>query len=258
MECVLNFILGGRLMINILILEDDLIQGTILSKIIKEQDPHFTIYQTDNEAEGLRIANETNIDLFFVDIYLKDSSGLSFAKKIRSLDKYKLTWIVFVTTHIKYMVKAFKEIHCYDYVIKPYSKEAIQNLTLTLLNEPKVDEIPLINEKNYILFEQKGVCLKLYINEIIYIEVCLRTSIIHTKNEIYELNNMSLKKIKELTNNFDFIQVHRSYIVNKDLIKAIDKTTSPWSIILNKHENKIPVGNKFKSTILHALRLQNG
>ncbi len=32
------------------------------------------------------------------------------------------------------MLQAFKEIHCYDYILKPYRKEKIMEITKLLLN----------------------------------------------------------------------------------------------------------------------------
>lgn len=91
------------------------------------------IYESDNYAESLTISKDLNIDLFFIDIELKESSGLEFALEIRKMDKYKLSWMVFTTSHINYMIKAFKEVHCYDYILKPYEPGKITELTKTIL-----------------------------------------------------------------------------------------------------------------------------
>ncbi|WP_242951372.1 response regulator [Clostridium kluyveri] len=68
-------------MVNILVLEDNQVQRKILVETITQIDKHFIIYEGDSEKEGLEIANEKEISLFYVDISLKGSSGLDFAKK---------------------------------------------------------------------------------------------------------------------------------------------------------------------------------
>lgn len=67
-------------MVNILVLEDNAFQRKILVETIRQMGEHFIIYEGDSEKEGLEIANEREISLFYVDISLKDSSGLDFAK----------------------------------------------------------------------------------------------------------------------------------------------------------------------------------
>ncbi|MFL0197233.1 LytR/AlgR family response regulator transcription factor [Clostridium sp. WILCCON 0269] len=245
-------------MINILVLEDDPIQRKILVEIIQKIDKHFIVYEADNEKEGLEIADKKEISLFYVDISLKNSSGLDFAKKIRKINKYRLTWIVFITTYVKHMLEAFKEIHCYDYIMKPYEKEKVNEVTLTLLANNKPADTQLIVEKKYIVFNIRGILLKLCVDDIIFIEVYLRTFIIHAKTGKYEAKNTSLRKIKEQMKYFNFIQVHKSYIVNLKLVKFIDKTTYPWNIQFENYKEHVPMGNKFKGDVLKEFKDNSG
>ncbi|WP_368489783.1 LytR/AlgR family response regulator transcription factor [Clostridium sp. BJN0013] len=241
-------------MVNILVLEDNPVQRKILVETIKQIDKHFIIYEGDSEKEGLEIANKKEISLFYVDISLKGSSGLDFAKKVRTINEYKLTWIVFITTYVKHMLEAFKEIHCYDYIIKPYKEEKVREVTLTLLENKKREDTKLIDKKKYMVFNVKGILLKLCVDEIIFIEVYLRTFIIHTKTGKYEAKNTSLKKIKEQMKDFNFIQVHKSYIVNLKLVKSIDRTTCPWNIQFENYKECVPIGNKFKDDVLKKFK----
>lgn len=241
-------------MINILILEDELIQRKILVELIQKVSKEYKIYQSDTVEEGLRIAQENEISLFYVDINLRDASGLNFAQKIRKISKYRLTWIVFITTHIKYMLEAFKEIHCYDYIMKPYETEQIEELTERLLNEKPVNQGNIIFEREYVAFDVSGIILKIFIDEIILVEVRFRTSIIYTKTEKYELRNTSLIKVKEKIKNPNFVQVHRSYLVNLKSIQSIDKTNSTWMIQCEKYEERIPIGDKFKVDVINKLK----
>ncbi|WP_229775528.1 response regulator [Anaerosalibacter bizertensis] len=63
--------------------------------------------------------------MFLLDIQLKDYSGFELAKEIRNIDNYKLTPIIFVTAIPTRELMAFKEIHCYDYIVKPFKEEEI-------------------------------------------------------------------------------------------------------------------------------------
>ncbi|WP_231247744.1 LytR/AlgR family response regulator transcription factor [Clostridium botulinum] len=115
-------------MYSILIVEDDSVQSTILKTMLESLDFQLNIYKATNELEALNILNKNNIDLFFMDIDLGSSSGLELAFKIRKDPKYEFSWIIFLTTHMQYITQAFKEIHCYDYILKPYDKNEVLDI----------------------------------------------------------------------------------------------------------------------------------
>lgn len=66
---------------NILLLEDEKIQREALASIIKSNFVDVRIYKAESKKEALKIINEKDVHLFFIDIHLKDSSGLELAKK---------------------------------------------------------------------------------------------------------------------------------------------------------------------------------
>lgn len=203
---------------NILIVEDDIKQRTNLKKILNELDNSLNIYEAESEEEALEISNTVDINVFYVDISLKDSSGIDFAKNLRKINKYEFTWIVFLTTHVQYMIEAFKQIHCYDYIIKPYEKEDIIELTKKLVLGIQNNTTAKI-ERKFVIFDLKnGVSIKLYVDEILFIEVNMRTCYIHTKDGKYEAIGLSVKKILDLTNCYYIVQSFRSFIVNTNHI----------------------------------------
>ena len=118
-------------MYSIILVEDDYMQRDILKKMIISKYEAIEIYEADSESSALEIINKYEINIFLIDISLKESSGLDLATKIRNIPKYELSPLIFLTTHVDYMLQAFKQIHCYDYIIKPYNKEDV----LAMLNK---------------------------------------------------------------------------------------------------------------------------
>lgn len=49
-------------------------------------------------------------------------------QKIRDMAKYKLTPIIFIAESLKDedKITAFEEIHCYDYIVKPFTDERLK------------------------------------------------------------------------------------------------------------------------------------
>jgi DNA-binding LytR/AlgR family response regulator len=239
-------------MYNILVLEDDCIQLKTLSDIIKQSGDIYQVYETNNTAEALKISQQEMIDLFYIDINLKNESGLEFALEIRKIEKYRLNWIIFVTIYKEYMLSAFKKIHCYDYIVKPYNKENIQRITKLLLSESNAQiAVTKIREK-FIIVPIKNVQVKIFVNEIIFVEVFIRTSIIHTINDFFTIDYLSLKKLNSVMEDKNILQSHRSYLVNIKYINKIEKTNdkTSYKIYFYNTDKTALLGNNYKKCIM--------
>ncbi|MDP4147124.1 MAG: LytTR family DNA-binding domain-containing protein [Bacillota bacterium] len=239
-------------MYNILILEDDCIQLKTLSEIIKQSGEMYHVYETTNTTEAFKIAQQKMIDIFYVDINLKNESGLKFALEIRKIERYKLNWIVFVTIYKEYMLSAFKKIHCYDYILKPYNKENIQRITKLLLSDSSEQATVTEISERFIIVPIKNIQVKIFVNEIIFVEVFIRTSIIHTVNGSFTIDYLSLKKLNSMIDDKNIFQSHRSYLVNIKYINKIEKTNNKVSCKIyfcNTDETAL-LGNNYKKCIM--------
>ncbi len=239
-------------MYNILILEDDCIQLRTLSDIVKQSGDIYRVYEATNTAEALRISKQENIDLFYVDINLKNESGLSFALEIRRMESYRLTWIVFVTIYKEFMLPAFKKIHCYDYILKPYNKENIKRITKFLLSGSCVQVAVTEIMEKFIIVPVKNIQVKIFINEIIFVEVFLRTSIIHTISGSFTIDYLSLKKLNSMIEDKNILQSHRSYLVNIKYINKIEKNSdkTSYKIYFYNTDKTALLGNNYKKCVM--------
>ncbi len=238
-------------MMNILVVEDDELQRKNLINMIKESKKNIIYFEAESEKEALTIADESSIDIFYIDISLKDSSGLNLAYKLRDEAKYRLSWIIFVTTSKQHMLSAFKKVHCYDYLIKPYSKEKVLELTKNLLNNinNKLEAKPIENE--YVTLDSNKISFKIYLKDIYFIEVRIRNIIVHTVDGQYEINRMPLKTIiDKLCDNNYIVQAHRSYVINLKKIKRIEKeSSSSWIVYFEGYKEPAFIGSKYKDKV---------
>ncbi|WDV46624.1 LytTR family DNA-binding domain-containing protein [Clostridiaceae bacterium M8S5] len=237
-------------MSNILVVEDDQIQRQNLVKILKNISNDIKVYQADNKSDAVRISKAVKMDFFFIDMMLNDSTGLDTAKELRKMKEYKLTWIIFLTTHVSYMLQAFKEVHCYDYILKPYKKSEIINVTKLLLDNSYESTKKDDRHRESIVFELQGVMLKIYVDEIYFVEVNLRTCILHTKSGNYSLNRKSLKSILSMIKADYIIQTHKSYAVNVNYIDKIEKISRGiWEIHFHGYEEQALLASTYKNAL---------
>ena len=138
-------------MMAILIVEDNIQESENLKRMLHEVDKSLNIYEAQSKREALNISNRILIDIFYLDINLIDSTGIDLARELRQIKRYEFNWIIFTTSHAHYMVEAFKEIHCYDYILKPYDKKDIMTLTSKLMSG-RYTNIPTENEKKTYCF----------------------------------------------------------------------------------------------------------
>lgn len=215
---------------NILLVEDEKIQRQGLASIIKNNFIDVRVYEADSMREAIKIINNKNIHLFFIDIHLKDSSGLELAKKIREFEEHALTGIVFVTGEIVHIIEAFKNIHCYDFIVKPYKEEEIIRIVNIFLN---FTPLKSIKEGKFTFIDiDSNIMVKLYHNDIIYIEYLDKYCKIHTINGVYNIKTSLAKIIKKLDSD-EIIQTHRAFAVNLNYIIEIQKNYDKvWNIRL--------------------------
>ncbi|WP_315080675.1 LytTR family DNA-binding domain-containing protein [uncultured Clostridium sp.] len=240
---------------NILIIEDDKHQRKNLKNILSEMDKNLNIYEAEDKLDASEICNKVSINLFYVDISLQKSSGIDFCKELRKIEKYKFTWIVFITTHIQYMITAFKEIHCYDYLLKPYEKKDLIKLTKKLLSTTQINDLSEKERKHIVLKISKYISVKIFVDDIIFIEIKLRTCIVHTKKRKYAIKGLTLNKILKLIDSDDIIQCHKSFIVNINCIDRIESLSSTlYEIYFNDYNEKAFLGYKFKNVIMDRFK----
>lgn len=240
---------------NVLIAEDDAIQRENLKRIIQQIDECINIYECEDRDEALKITTENEIDIFYIDISLKNSSGLDFAIDIREIPIYEFSFIVFLTTHAEYITQSFKKVHCYDYILKPYDSADVVDMTKRFISHGvNIKGTP--KEKIYVVFEiLKGISLKLYVDEIIFIEVNLRACMLHTVNGVYKVNKVALRSILKLINCNDIIQCHRSFAVNVKHIREIVSVDRKLSeIFFENYEENALLGYKYKNAIMERFK----
>lgn len=177
-----------------------------------------------------------HVDLLFLDIQMPELNGLEFSRMIDSS-----TRIVFTTAFGQYAIDGYK-VNALDYLLKPISyvdflqaaNKALQ--WFELLQQPKEEIQSIFIKSDYKL-------VQIELNKILYIEG-LKDYI-----KIYEedspkpiLSLMSMKAMEDLLPSSRFMRVHRSYIVQKDKIRIIDR----GRIVFGK--NYIPVSDSYKQS----------
>lgn len=225
-----------------IIIDDEYLAQEVLKKLIQRIFPgkFDEIYCANSVNEGVELIRKHNPDLVFLDIHMPNEYGFQL---FDYFDEIKFE-VVFSTAHSDYVMEAVNKWGCLGYLMKPVSindlKIVIERFE-TRFVEKKQTEANIIDatvvestaQSNVIkssLNQEYGILLFSTSNEIIFIKI---TDIVYCKAddnycEIYTTNKMytiskPLKEIEKSINKTSFIRIHRSYLVNLEYSKRLDK-----------------------------------
>lgn len=228
---------------NVLIVEDNKAALEMLQKIIEETEKEISVYTARNSMEAYQKALQYTIDVFLIDIILDskqsgDVSGIEFAQKVRNIEKYMFTPIIFTTSLMDPKLYAFTNIHSYAYLEKPYDPSEVKRIIENALKYTTERE----TDKN-LFFRRDGLLFSVNISEIIYIENSAHSLTIQTKVERMKMPYKSCKKLMEEIDCKDFIQCSRSNIVNMKYVLALDSVNR--YLILKDGMGNLEIGTAY-------------
>lgn len=121
-------------MTEVLILEDEPASLQALLEILTAYSDDIRVHKASSlkEAKDL-LDQEIRYGLFLLDVNLsgedrEDIGGILFAREIRERFEYTFTPIVMVTAIGNMEMQAYRELHCYQYIMKPFRREQVEEV----------------------------------------------------------------------------------------------------------------------------------
>ena len=228
-----------------IIIEDEIPAQKIITNFLNKL-PNIELLDTFNaaiEANGFLMKHE--VDIVFLDINLPDMSGLDFIKTIKNPPA-----IIMTTAYPDYAVDSFELETIVDYLVKPFSFDRF----LKAVNKAK-HRYELANDSQESTTSSETIFLnvdkthhKIIVNDILHIESDRNYITVFTKTQKLCYIE-SLKSWRERLPEEQFIQVHKSFIINKTFVDKI----SGNEVYINN--NRIPIGRTYKQELLKRLSI---
>jgi DNA-binding LytR/AlgR family response regulator len=202
--------------------------------------------QCQSAVEARQFLENDTVDAIFCDINMPDLNGMDFVKSLTTPPL-----IVFTTAYAEYAVEGFK-VAAVDYLLKPFGLQDFQRAANRLqerLAPPSSLHSTLSSENANVVFLKSDYrIIKVAINDIRYIEAMSEYLKVHLRNEQKPITTLlSMKKIEErLPHNF--MRIHRSYIVNLDDIREVNKNR----VILDA-DTYLPIGDIYRENFQQYL-----
>ena len=190
-----------------------------------------------NAFEAVEMIRVLLPDLIFVDINMPGISGIDLVKSLETK-----CMIIFTTAYSEYAIDGFR-VDATDYLLKPISyadflRSAEKARKLHRLVSER--EAPVPNDSDCLFVKSERKKVRIMFDDILYIES--RSEYMYIRFEA-EKPVMTLGSMKSITDSLPpdkFMRVHRTYIVNLQKIKFIERK----QIFLQGGYN-IPIGEKY-------------
>lgn len=187
---------------------------------------------------------ETNpCDLVFLDIQMPQQSGLTLLQNLRATPV-----VVFTTAYSEFAADAF-DLDAADYLRKPFSAERFNRAVdkakdYLQLAGKNIEKAEYGNDaEGFISIKADGRMVKVYFNEILYVEGFQEYIKIFTQKERF-ITYERMKNMEAMLPATQFMRVHKSYIVALKQVKAIAGN------LLEVGENHIPVSRDLKEAVV--------
>ncbi len=224
-------------MIRCLLLEDEIPAQEILINYI-EKTPFLEcigIFES-----GLSIPSKliSEADLLFLDIQLPDLNGINFLKTIVNPPA-----VIVTSAFTNYAIEAFDQA-VIDYLVKPISYErffkAVTRIQYLLSSKEEK------NKKQLLVYADKTIHL-MHADDLLYVKAAIDyVELMFKDKKILVLD--SLKNWVEKLSHHNFIQTHRSYIVNIAMITKLDTR------YLYLKDIKLPIGNTYRNNLVTKIK----
>ena len=234
-------------MIQILLVEDDYAAALLIKEYAERLLTDFQLTIFPNATQALDWVKSHQTDLFILDIQLPDYRGTELGKQLRALPEHRFTPILFTTELAGEELSAYREIKCYDFLVKPFTEEQFQKAVSTALEMGK----HLAKPPAILRIEQKQFVLEYDLEDVLYIESFGKQAIIHTVAEGRALKDTisgySLSRLLELARPGHLLQCHKSFLINPIRLSKIDKRER--QLWLKDCNTPIPIGEKYQRNL---------
>lgn len=229
-----------------IVIDDEPLAVELLKSYV-EKTPFLELSATFNNAlSAIDLINNREADILFLDINMPQITGLEFSKTIPPH-----TRVIFTTAYDQYAVEGFR-LNALDYLLKPINyAEFLQasNKALEWFKLKSGANNDGGQTESSAIFVKSGYRMeKIEFENILYIENQKDYVKFHLDDEKEPISSlMSLQSLEEKLPSKTFMRVHRSFIVNLQKIKTIERNC----IVFGKEY--IPVSDSYKAKFLEFI-----
>jgi two-component system, LytTR family, response regulator len=233
--------------VSALIIEDEKPARDLIERYLSDFKRVEIAGQYDNGFTGLKAINDLKPDVVFLDVQMPKLTGFEMLELLEFKPE-----IIFTTAYDQYAIKAFEQ-HAVDYLLKPFSKERFGEAMSRLFERldkgatggNQLERIKKTLEDSgetlqRVVVKKSGRIHVIGTENITYLEAQDDYVMVYTRGERF-LKQQTMKYFEKHLDAGLFIRVHRSYIVNIQVIDRLEPYEKNNYILSLKDGSKVPV-----------------
>ncbi len=227
-----------------LLVDDEPLAIKLIENHIEQLDLFEVEATCSNAVKALELLRSKTIDLIFLDIKMPQLTGIDFLKTLKNPPA-----VIITTAYREFALDGY-DLDIVDYLLKPITFDRFLKAVdryLRTIQIKQTSSTTKSSESQFIYFKSGAKFHKLYADDILYVESLRDYVIIHCQHQ--EINaKYKISDIEMELRPFNFLRIHRSFIVNPRKITAFTANDIEIGI------KEIPIGTNYKTYVLRELK----
>lgn len=239
-------------MISCIVIEQDVSSFNSITEHLHLMNDMHLLGWYNTLDEGLAFCKREKVDVCFIDADIHPQQGISWVK-----DFIGTSNVVLTASTPDYALQAF-EAGVVDYMLKPvsfarlfFALEKVRRIYFT--SNSNLIASPLPNTTSvggeHLLIKSGNRVVRVKIQDILYVEGLKSYVAFHFKKEKI-LSLMTMKDAEIKLKPYQFLRIHKSYIINFQHINYIEK----GMVMLSDSAGALPIGETYKNAIVESFK----
>jgi len=246
-------------MIKAIIIDDEMHCRKTLSILLKEYCPDVQVIDhCDNGKDGAEAIKKLKPDLVFLDIEMPRMNGFEMLEQFSEIPFA----VIFTTGYDQYAIKAFR-FSALDYLLKPIDHEELKKAVLKVSRQvlyPLPQQLEILLQKmhhqpsaiNKIALPTMEGLQMIPVDSIISCASDRNYTAVFLKGKQKMIVSKILKDVEEMLEEYSFLRVHHSYIVNLNEISKYLKGEGGYLVMSDG--SSVDVSRSRKEILLQKLQ----
>ena len=216
-----------------IIVDDEPPAIKIIKKYVDAVSQLELIGTCNNAFQTMELLSDQKVELMFLDINMPKLMGTEMLRTLQHPPK-----VIFTTAHKDFAIEAF-ELDAIDYLLKPISFERFLKSVNKFCDLSNMVAETLHQSPGFLYFRSDRKMIKVFIEDIIYIESLKDYIVIHRQNNEDLKVKHTISAVEKMLPSNQFLRIHRSFIV------ALKKVTAFTINDVEIGRIELPIGRSY-------------
>lgn len=225
---------------NCLVVDDEDFSRTLITGFVEETPSLQLIAACSSAIEAQQLLQNELIDIIFLDIEMPGMTGIEFIQSMEELPQ-----VILITGRNDFASEAYEH-SVTDYLSKPVEyPRFLKAVNKAVANLGRKKE-SVVGAETDIFIKSDSKIIRIALKEVDLVEALADYVIIHI-GEKKHIVHATMKSVESKLRPFNFLRVHRSYIVNFSRVDYLEDTT----VFIGK--KTAPIGASYRNALMDRL-----